>query len=170
MAEHLNTHRLTHRTFNAFLLDCIIDLAHLFQVQFTRQYYHIGKLRIKLQGFSIADIQLSRQMYLLSHLVTVSHHSHIGSNHGTHAPADFGFKCVGNGFLGCIHNLAHQFDVLIIDDRIDGQVTLYPMFITHLCDLTQIINSKRAGRTGAHIQTLNAKIDGICSRMKSCRQ
>ena len=159
MAEHLNTNRLTHRTFNAFLLDCIIDLTHLLQIQLTRQYYHIGKLCIKLQGFSIADIQLSRQMYLLSHLVTVSHHSHIGSNHGTDA-----------SFLGCIHNLAHQFDVLIIDNRIDGQVTLYPMFITHLCDLTQIINSKRAGRTGAHIQTLNAKIDGICSRMKSCRQ
>ena len=43
VAEHFDTHQLTHRTLDLLLLNSIVNLTYLFQVQFTRQYHHIGK-------------------------------------------------------------------------------------------------------------------------------
>ncbi|CDD47439.1 unknown [Bacteroides sp. CAG:875] len=160
VTEHFNTNQVTHRSLDLLFLDGIVYLAHLLEIQLAGQHHHIGKAGVKLQRFRIADVQLGRKMHLLSHLVTVSHHGHISCNDGTDA-----------GFLGRIHNLTHQCNILVVNDGIDGQVTLHPVFLAHLGDFTQIFYSKSARRTRTHVQTLNAEIDGIGSGMKgSCQR
>ena len=159
VTEHLDTYRLSHRTLDTLFVDGIINLAHLLQVEFTRQYHYIGKLSIKLQCLRIADVQLRRQMHLLSDLVAVRHDRHIGRNHGTDAR-----------FLCRIHNLTHQSHVLVVDNGIYRQVTLHPMLITHLSNLAQVVYGERACRTGTHVQALDSEINGIGTRMNGCSQ
>ena len=140
-------------------LNSIINFTYLLQIQFTGQDYYIGKLRIKFQSFRITDIQLSRQMYLLSYLITVCHDSYVGSNHS----ANTGFFC-------SIYNFPHQSQILIINNSIYRKVAFHPILVTYFRNLTQVVNSKRICRTGTHIQAFNAEIDRICSCMNSRSQ
>ena len=98
-------------------------------------------------------------MYLLSYFITVSHDCHIGRNDRT----DTCFFCR-------IHNFTHQGNILIVNNGVNGQVTLYSMFITYFGDFTQIVYSKSARRTRTHVQAFNTEIDGIGSGMKGSRQ
>ena len=134
VTEHLYPHQFAHRTLNLLFLDSFIDFPYLFQVQFTRQYHYIGKLRIELQCLHVTDVQLGRKVYFLPHLIAVSHHRYIGGNHR----AD-------TGFLGRIDNPTHQFQVFIINNGVDGEVTLHSVFVTDTGYLPQIIDGKRAG-------------------------
>ena len=36
--------------------------------------------------------------------------------------------------------------------------------------LAQVVNRKRSGGTGTHVKVGNTKIDGVCSRLNSCRK
>ena len=159
MAEHFDANQLALRAFDLFLLDYVVDFTHLLQVEFTSQHHHIGKTSIEFQRLSITDIELGRKMHFLTYLVTIRHHCYIGCNHRTDA-------C----FLGRIDNGTHQFHIFIIDNRIDSEITLDTMFITNLSDFTQIVNGKRAGRTGTHVQTFNTEIDRIGTCLDSGRQ
>ena len=98
-------------------------------------------------------------MPLLTDPTGIAHHRHISSNHGRNT-----------GLLCRIHNGAHQLQIVIIYDRIYRQITLHPMFVTGTGNLPQVVNRKSIGRTGTHVQIGNTKINGIGSRLNSCRK
>ena len=103
---------------------------------------------------------MSGKVYLLPYLTGIVHHRHISCNHRR-----------DSGFLGCIDNGMHQWNIFIIDNRVDRQVTFHPVFITRTGDLPQIINRKRIGRTGTHVQVFYTEIDriGTCLNSRSKR-
>ena len=159
VAKHFDTDQLSARSTDMFFLNLTIDLRYLFQIQFARQHHYIGKLRVKLQGFCIRDIQLRRQMHFLANLVGIAHHRHIGGNHSRNTR-----------FLGRVDNGTHQFNILVIYDGIHRQITLHSMFVTGPGYLAQVLNGECIGRTCTHVQILNTKINRIGSRLDGCRE
>ena len=157
VAEHLNADKFTLRSPNLFLLNHFVYFTHLSKLQFAGQYHYIGKAGIELQSLSITDIQLGRQMYFLTHFVAIRHYRYISRNHRTDA-------C----FLSRIDNGTHQSNVFIVYYGVDSKITLDTVLIAYLRNLPQIVDGKRAGRTGTHVQALNAKIDGIGTCLDGC--
>ena len=159
MTEHLDTNQFSARPAYMLLFYLTIDFCDLLQIKFTGKYHHIGKLCVKLQSLSIGDIQLRGKMHFLPYFATIGHHRNIGSNHRRDI-----------GFFGCVHNGAHQHNIIIIDNRIDGEITFQPVLIAYLRYFFQIVDCKRACRTGTHIQTLDTEINRIRTRLYGCRQ
>ena len=136
-----------------------VNLRYLFQIQFTGKHHHICKLCIKLQSLHVRYIQLSRKVYLLTDLTGITHHRHISSNHGRNT-----------GLFCRIHNGTHQLQIGIVDDCIYRQIALHSMFVAGTGYLSQVVNRKSIGRTGTHVQIGNTKINGIGTRLDSCRK
>ena len=135
MTEHLNTNLLAHRTTDILLLYLFVDMLHLIHIQFTSQHRNISKAGIELQRFRIGDIQLGRKMNLLAHFITIAHHSHITCDDSRDA-----------SLFGSIDNLLHRGNIIIIDNGIDGEISLDTMLIAGSSDLTQVIDGKMIGR------------------------
>ena len=135
MTEHLNTNLLAHRTTDILLLYLFVDMLHLIHIQFTSQHRNISKAGIELQRFRIGNIQLGRKMNLLAHFITIAHHSHITCDDSRDA-----------SLLSSIDNLLHRGNIIIIDNGIDGEISLDTMLIAGSSDLTQVIDGKMIGR------------------------
>ena len=154
VTKHLNADLFTRGATNMCFFHLTVDLRHLIHIQLTRQYHHIGKLGIELQSLNIGDIKLGREVYLLSHLITIGHHSHIRGDDGRDA-------CL----LGGINDLMHQRDILTIDNRVHRQVALDAMCITGLSHLLQVIDGECRGRMRPHIQLLNTEVDAVSTSL-----
>ena len=98
-------------------------------------------------------------MHLLPHLITISHHRHVGSD-----------DCRDARILGRIYNLMHQGDVLAVDDGVHRQIALDTMLVTLAGNVAKVVNSKSRSRVRPHVQLLNAEIDGVGPRLNGCRQ
>ncbi len=98
-------------------------------------------------------------MHLLPDGVAIVHHGHIA-----------GDDCRDAGLLGGIDNLVHQRDVLVVDDGVDRQIGLYTMTVALAGYVAQVVDGKRAGRMGAHVQLLDAEIHRVGSRLNGRRQ
>ena len=157
VAEHLDTELFTARTADMLFLNLAVDFGHLLQVQLTGQHHHVGKLGIEFQCLGIGDIELRREVHLLTNLTGIAHHRHIGSNHSRNA-----------GFLGRINNGAHQRYVFIINNGIHREITLHAVLITRAGNFTQIIDGKRIGRTGTHIEVFYTEIDRVGTCLNGC--
>ena len=159
MAKHLDTDLHPRRSADMLGLYLTEDLSHLLHIQLTRQHDDISKLRIELQGFNIGDIQLCGEMHLLPHLITIGHHRHIRGNDGRDA-----------SLLGGIDDLMHQGNVLAVDNRIDGEITLDAMLITQSGNLAEVVDGERRGRMCPHVQLLNTKVDAVGSSLNGSHQ
>ena len=73
-------------------------------------------------------------MNLLAHFIAIAHYSHIAGDDGRDA-------CL----LGSIDDFLHRWDVVIVDDSIDGEIGLDTMLVAGSSNLTQIIDSKMVG-------------------------
>ena len=102
-----------------------VDFCHLVHTKLTGKHHHISKLGIELQGFHIGDIQLCAEMHLHPLLTTVGHHRDIAGNDGR-------YLCLN----GRIHDLMHRLDILTIDNRIHGEISLHACLITSGSDFT----------------------------------
>ena len=142
-----------------FFLYLSEDLCHLVHVQFACQHDDIGKLRIEAQGLDVRDVQLGGEVHLLSHLITIGHHGHVGGDDGRDA-----------GLLGSVDDLVHQGDVLAVDDGIDGEVALDAVRLTFLGDVTQVVDGEHGGGVRPHVQFLDAEVDTVGSGLYRCCQ
>lgn len=70
-------------------------------------------------------------MNLLAHFIAIAHYSHIAGDDSRDA-------CL----LGSIDDFLHRWDVVIVDDSIDGEIGLDTMLVAGSSNLTQIIDSK----------------------------
>src|SRR5690554_861466 len=129
------------------------------KVQLPCQHHHIGKLCIKLQRFTVDDVQLCGEMHLHAHAACIDHHRHIS--------CDDRREC---GLFSRIHNPAHQHHIILVDDRVYSEVTFYIMLATDLCDLMKIINREVIGGSCTHIQPFNTEVDSICPTLYGCCQ
>ena len=157
MTEHLNADEFSTGTTDILLHNLPIDFCHLIHIQFTGKNHHIGKLRIEPQRFYITDIELCTQMHLKTNLTAVLHHSHITGNYGRYT----GFQCR-------IQNLAHHGQVLAIDNRIDGKITLDTTMAAFAGNVLEVIYGESAGGMGTHIQMLNTKIYAVRTGTQGC--
>ena len=73
-------------------------------------------------------------MNLLAHFIAIAHYSHIAGDDGRDA-------CL----LGGIDDFLHRWDVVVVDDCIDGEIGLDTMLVAGGSNLTQIINGKMVG-------------------------
>ena len=148
MTEHLDADRFAAAAADMLLLDVAIDRGYLFHIQFARQDYDVRKLGIELQGFGVRDVELGREMYLLTDTVGVLHDRDIAG--------DDSIYTYGVGF---IHYLTHQRQVFGIHDGIDRQVGLHPCFATGSYDGSHVVGREVNGRTSTHVKVLNTEID-----------
>ncbi len=74
------------------------------------------------------------------------------------------------GFFRGIHHLTHQLHVLIVDNRVDGEVALYVVLPTDLRDGVQVVYREVIGRLRAHVQPLYTEVDGVGSPLDGCRE
>ena len=96
-------------------------------------------------------------MNLLPYFPTIIKHSDVGGNDG------------GNtGLVGSIADGLHQFEVFVVDNRVDGQVGFHAARRTLAGYLAQVGKGEFAGGMGAHIQGFNAEIDGIGTCFEGC--
>ena len=152
VAEHLYTYLFPTGAADVLLHNLTMNISHLLKIQLTRQYYDIGKLGVKLEGFDISDIELCGEMQLLSNLMTIGKHGNIGGNNRTDL-------C----FLRCITNFAHQGEVLTIDNCVHRQVRFHTMFCGDLGNFMQVVDGEMIGRMSTHIERLYTKINRICT-------
>ena len=135
------------------------DLGHLLHVEFTRQDHDIGKLRIEAQGLDVRDVQLCGEVYLLSHPVAIGHHSYVAGNHSR-----------DTSLFGGIDDLAHQWDVLAIDNRVHRQIALDAMLIAGGGDLLQVVDGERGSGMRPHVQFLNTEVNAVGTSLNGCCQ
>ena len=157
MAEHLYTYLLPARAADILLTDVAVDFGHLLQIQFACQHHHIGKLRIEAERLHVADVELCAEVYLLPYPAGITHHRHIGRN-----------DCRDACRLCRIHDGAHQRDIPVVYDGIDGEVAFHAMLFTRPGYLLQIVDGEGICRTGTHVQVLDAEIDGVRTRLYGC--
>ena len=93
-------------------------------------------------------------MYLQAYLTAILDGSHIGSD-----------DSVDTRRLGGIQRLAHGVKVLLIQDDIEGEVTLYSSLPADAADLRQVLRSEVVCRMRAHVQLSYAKVNGVRSAL-----
>ena len=135
MTEHFNAHQLSVGSADVLLLYLLEDISHLVHVQLACQHHHVGKLSIELQSLSVADVELCRQMNLLSDFTTVRHDSHVRRNDSRNL-----------SLLGSIDYLVHQLHILVVDDGVDGQIALHAVLGTDSSDVVQVVYGEMVGR------------------------
>ena len=150
MTEHLNAHQLSVGSADVLLLYLLEDISHLVHVQLTCQHHHVGKLGVELQRLGIADVELCRQMNLLSDFTTVRHDSHVRRNDSRNL-----------SLLGSIDYLAHQLYVLVVDDGVDGQIALHAVLGTDGSNVVQVVDGEMIGRVRAHVELLHSEVDTV---------
>ena len=58
VAEHLNANQFALGAADILFQYLLVNLSHLVQIKFTRQYHHIGKLGIELECFNVTYVEL----------------------------------------------------------------------------------------------------------------
>ena len=137
--------------------DGAVNLRHLLQVQLAGQHDDVGELGVEAQGLGVRDVELGAEVHLLSDAAGVGHDGHVGGDDGGDAR-----------LVGGVDDGAHQRDVLVVDDGVDGEVALHAVFATGAGYLLQVVYAERAGRAGAHVQVLDAEVDGVCPGLYGC--
>ena len=93
-------------------------------------------------------------MYLQANLATVLYGRHIR-----------GYDGVNPRRLGGLQRLAHRIQVLLIQDDIEGKVTLHPRLAAYAADLRQIIRAEVVSRMRAHVQLSHTEVNGVRSAL-----
>ena len=92
-------------------------------------------------------------MHLYTYTTGVEHRGHIGSD-------DAGDLSL----LGCIDDLAHELQVLVIYNGIDREVALDTVFTADGCDLVEVFGGEVIGALGAHIEPLDTEVYRVSAR------
>ena len=132
VAEHFDTYLIAAGATDMLLFNLTENLGHLVHIQLARQHHNIGKLGVELQGLDVRNVELGREVNLLTHLITIGHNSHIAGYYGRDA-----------SLFGGIDNLVHQGDILAVDNGVYRKVTLYAVLIAGGGNLAKIVDSKR---------------------------
>ena len=93
-------------------------------------------------------------MNFLTYLITIAHHSHVTGDY-----------CRNTSLLGSINDFFHRLNVVIIDYRINGKISLDAMLIAGSSNLTQIVDSKMIGRMRTHVQLTDSEINRVGSSL-----
>ena len=131
VAEHFYTNLIAARAADMLLLNLTENLGYLVHIQLARQHHNIGKLGVELKCLDIRNVELGREVNLLTHLITIGHNGHIAGYYGRNA-----------SLFSCIDNLVHQGDILAVDDGVYRKIALYAVLIAGGGYLAQIIDSK----------------------------
>ena len=93
-------------------------------------------------------------MYFLTDLAAIDEDGDVGSDDGGDA-----------GIVGGVADTVHEFEVFVVDDGVDRQITLDAVFSTHGGDFSQVVNGETIGRMCPHIEGFDAEIDGVGARL-----
>ena len=159
MAEHFYAHEVAARAGDVLLFNLLMNVGHLLHVEFARQYHHVGKLGVKLQGLDVANIELRGEVHLHSLLAAVVHHRHIRGDDGRDA-----------GFCGGIDDAAHVGQVTVVDKGVHREVGFHTLLIASLGDFAQILDIEVVGTVGAHIELPDTEIHGVGTGLQRCGQ
>ena len=148
--EHLDTERLALGPPQIARADAVGNRAHLSEAQLACQHDDIGVLRVKGDGLDIRQIELSGYVHLQPDAAGVENGGLIRRDHGIDPLAP-----------GPVHDPAHLGQILVVEDRIDGQVSLDPVPSGLRDDARQVVERKVERRTRPHVELLDAEIDRI---------
>ena len=102
------------------------------------------------QRLDIADVELGGQVYLHADAAAVGQHRHVGGNDGGDARR---LRCVADG--------AHEGEVVVINDGIDGQVAAHAALGAGPGHAAEVVHGEAAGRVGPHVEPLDAEVDRV---------
>ena len=107
------------------------DCFDLWNSQFPGQNDDVGVLGVESNRFDVRQIELRRDVYLEPDRTGIQNGGLIGGDHGIDP-------------LGKrpIQHTVHLFKVLIIEDRVDGQVGFYSVFPSDGDDPGEVIKGK----------------------------
>ena len=159
VSEHLYTHKLTGRALDAVPQDGLVNILHLVQIQFPGQDDHIRKLGIEAQRLHIGYAQLRGDMHLHTYLTAVHYRSHIRSDDRVHA-----------GRLRRVQCPVRRFNVFLIKDNVQCQVSLDAILPAYSDNLRQILRLEIIGRMRTHIQIADPEIYRVSTTLNGCHQ
>ena len=159
VAEHLQAHRSSVGTRNRVVGDMPVDLGHLLHVQLACQHHHVGPLRVEAYGLDIADVCLRGYMHRYAHPAAVTNGGDVGGDDGG-----------DSGRLGVVHDVVHTVDVGIIQDGVDGQVCPHAGLVAPGGDGLHVGDREVGTAAAAHVQSLDAEVDGIRPCVEGRRQ
>ena len=134
VAEHLDADGVAVGTKDVSLRNLRVDVSHLVHVKLTRKHHHVGKLSVELQCLGVADIELCGEMHLHTLLPAVCHHSHVGSDDSRNLR-----------LIGSVDDVVHKLHVLVIDDGVDGKITLHAVLGARGSYLTKVVDGEMIG-------------------------
>ena len=134
MGEHLDTDKLTGRAFDALGQYCIIDFPDLAEIQFAGQHDHVCELGVEFQGFRIGNAELGGNVDFHPDLTAIHYCGHVGGNDSVHA-----------GFLRGIQCPAGRFKIFLIQDNVQCQIGLDPVFPANPDDFIQVFRLEVVG-------------------------
>ena len=134
VAEHLDADGVAVWSDDVSLRNLRVDVSHLVHVKLTCKHHHVGKLSVELQCLGVADIELCGEMHLHTLLPAVCHHSHIGSDNSRNLR-----------LISGIYDVVHKLHVLVIDDGVDGKITLHAVLGARGNYLTKVVDGEMIG-------------------------
>ena len=123
MAKHFNANEFAGGTANLFGFNRLCNRFNLLECEFPSEHHNVSKLREKAKRLDVRNIKLRGQMHFQPDFSAVTHHSHIGG--------DDGINPCG---LGGVENFTHLTALFIVNDGVDGEVTLNAMLFANARD------------------------------------
>ena len=157
VAEHFDADEVALRTANILCHNLFVDVAHLPHVEFACKDNDVSELGVELQRLDVRYVELSGEVYLLSHLAAVCHYRHVRCD-----------DCRDLCLFSRVDNFAHCGEVLAVDDGVDCQVTFQSVIVANLRYLFQVFNGEVVGRVRAHVQFAYAKIHRVGTSVDCC--
>ena len=154
MAEHFYAYQFPLGAADGLFLYLPVYLRHLVQVEFPGQDHHIREAGVETQSLNVRDIELGGEVNFHSFALAIVHHRYVACYHGG-----------DSRFHGGIYNLAHGRQVLIVNDRVDGEIGLDAVLRASLGYFPQVRDVEMVGRMGTHIQLSNAEIYRVGSSL-----
>ena len=132
-------------------------MFHLLQAQLACQHHYIGKERVKPDRLHIGHIHLGRDVDLHACLTGIGYNRLISGYDGGYST-----------FFSLVYYCFYEGKVMIVYDRVKGNIRSDPMPPAYFSDLRQIFQGKIYRRPCPHIELLHPKINRI-SACLNCR-
>ena len=154
VAEHLEAYGLALGPADVTLADGPMDGADLVQIELAGQDGHVGKAGVEGQGFDVGDVELGGEVDLLTDVGGIAHGGHVGSDNGRDASLERG-----------VDDAPHGVQIGVVEDGVDGQVALHAVVGTGGGDASEVVRGEVVGRSCAHVEPLDAKVDRVGSAL-----
>ena len=150
VGEDFNLDKLPGGAADVFFPDLPDDFSDLVQTEFPGCYHDIRKTGVEFHGLDVADIALGGNMDFQTDFPGIGYDSPVGGDDGVDA-----------AFLCRLQHLAVFLFLLVVNDRVEGEIGSNPVFPANPANIGQVFHLEVQGCPGPHIEFPDPEIDGV---------